>query len=759
MTTATSCSNQNKFRSMYLGALRRGAPLGIFYALLLFALFPLMYIITLATMRPMEDVFYPIHHLRGYAGIYNSVSMLSVPIICAIIPIVFGVTIFSYLHNKSSTDVFHALPMKRQTLFTANYLAGITLIWIPLIVSFLVVAIAGARSAAILEWLYSPARIFTELLGWLVVVTAVFTITAVIAVQAGNSFDTVMFSLAFCGMYPVILFFAKTAAENLLLGFTGRWSTGLMNDANLPALSPFTVMGYRLTVGAYSYEDMASVTASSNFAFYFRAIVIWAVITVALYFVANLLYARRKSELAGRTTASSALNCVVKYIVTFVFGIIFGLLLHSSFNSRTMFWVGAFIGGCIAFTVFEAIAARGFKTFPKAFVHMAISVGLTVGYVAVFLTGGLGYETRIPAADRIESVSINYNGRYGYRYLYDENGMIKYTTDEYYSSNTKDSVKLTSPEAIELVRKMHSNLVQTLRARDGINNNWYDQTNIRPQIAYHLKDGKTIKRLYTDCPADIANMLSGLEDLEEFKRQTNPAFLLKAGQLKGIDIMNRLGLGNAFENLTDEQQKQLLEALQNDTLNEQIKDILNQTYDAVGYIHLIADESKIKEMTEIPSNSTILITEQHTNTIAWLKSNSFYKAMEIDKSKLSKVGISTQNSKYMGMNSETIYFYANPVNQMMDGDEVFSNEYSDDTWFVVDDDRAVVEQLYELARNNGSITNNDYQLYFQYGDSKNALLLYLPENKMPQELANRYKNGMGDDLNTAGTIVPYTSKG
>ncbi len=304
---------------------------------------------------------------------------------------------------------------------------------------------------------------------------------------------------------------------------------------------------------------------------------------------------------------------------------------------------------------------------------------------------------------------------------------------------------------------MHAKLVNELKARDGIDNDndWYSETNIRPQIAYHLKDGKTVTRLYTECPTDTAIMLSGLEDLEEFKRKTNPSFLLKAGQLKGIDIMNRLGLGNAFENLTDEQQKQLLEALQKDTLEEQIKDILNQTYDAVGYIHLIADESKMNETMEIPSNSTILITEQHTNTIAWLKSNGYDKAMQIDKSKLSKVGISWKNSKYMGMNSGTIYFYANPVKQMMDGDEVFSN----DTWFVIDDNRAVVEQLYGLARNTRSISNNNYQLYFQYGDSKNALLLYLPEDKLPKELANRYKNGMGDDLNTAGTTVPYASKG
>jgi len=730
---------------MYLGALRRGAPLGIFYALLLFALFPLMYMITLMTMNPAKENFQASEYLYGYAGIYSGVSAFAVAMSCVVIPIVFGVTIFSYLHNKRATDVYHALPMKRQTLFTANYLAGLTLIWVPLIISFATVAIAGAGFASILTWVYSPARIFTELLGWLVVASAVFTITATIAVLAGNSFDTVMFSLAFGGMYPVILFFAKMVIDSLLLGFTGRWSIGLMNELNMPALSPFTVMIYRLTM-RIGNEGVSPLTFNTRFTVYTWATVAWAIITVALFFVANFLYARRKSELAGRTTSSSVLNSIVKYVITFVFGIIFGLLLSASFDSKMMFLVGAVIGGCIAYGAFEAIAARGFKTFPRAFIQMGISVGLTVAFVAVFLTGGLGYETRIPAAESVASVTINYNGRFGSRYLYSEDSMVK----DYPYNSAEDmgrNVVLTSPEAIEIVRKLHADTVKEQRGRDEKHFNWEESSNIYPNIIYKLKNGKSVMRSYSAITMETAQVLGRLEDLEEFKRQTNPAFLLEAGQLKGVEFMNRFATGNTFEALSEAQQKQLLDALQKDALSERVEDIVNESYDAVGYIRLVV-AGTFAEPTFVPTSSTILITEQYANTIAWLKSNGFYEKMEVDESKITRVGINRLNSKYMGYENDAVFIMMNPDAGMMDRYQVFDSEYAKEEWLAVDD-AETAKKLYKLGRNSGASDRNGYQLYFEYGDSENALCLFVPQSKLPKELADRYSTLIGDELTYA----------
>ena len=59
-------------------------------------------------------------------------------------PIIFGcilmlftllvsVFMFSYLHKKRSVDMFGALPVSRRTLFFSRYLAGLTILLVPLL--------------------------------------------------------------------------------------------------------------------------------------------------------------------------------------------------------------------------------------------------------------------------------------------------------------------------------------------------------------------------------------------------------------------------------------------------------------------------------------------------------------------------------------------------------------------------------------------------------------------------------------------------
>lgn len=48
--------------------------------------------------------------------------------------------IFSYLNNRRALDVFHALPVKRETQFTGNVLAGLFLLFVPYLAAILPVA-------------------------------------------------------------------------------------------------------------------------------------------------------------------------------------------------------------------------------------------------------------------------------------------------------------------------------------------------------------------------------------------------------------------------------------------------------------------------------------------------------------------------------------------------------------------------------------------------------------------------------------------
>lgn len=377
MTTATFFSKPH--RSMYLGALKRNMPLGIFYGVLMTALFPLMYIVTLLTTNYTIDSRWMHSELQrtlyGFGAVYTTASGIAMILICAVMPIVFGVVGFSYLHSRKSTDVYHALPIKRQSLFTANYLAGLTLLWIPIVTSFGVILIAGGLNAGALGSTYSVARILWTMCIWLVSVSTIYTITAAVAVLSGTSFDSVLYALALCGMYPILLMLAKSTMQDVLVGFSGNWATGLINETNMVSLSPFTLPIFHMASygGTYDYTNMVH---SEGYWFNLVAVFAWAAVTVALFFITNQLYAHRKSELAGCTRPSSFLSKIVQYALVFASGTLFGILLGQSFSSKLVYILGVLIGGGIAYAAYEAVVARGFKTFPKAFIHMAFLLGL-----------------------------------------------------------------------------------------------------------------------------------------------------------------------------------------------------------------------------------------------------------------------------------------------------------------------------------------------------------------------------------------------
>lgn len=740
MTTATFFSKPH--RSMYLGALKRNMPLGIFYGVLMTALFPLMYIVTLLTTNHTIDSRWMHSELQrtlyGFGAVYTTASGIAMILICAVMPIVFGVVGFSYLHSRKSTDVYHALPIKRQSLFTANYLAGLTLLWIPIITSFGVILIAGGLNAGALGSTYSVARILWTMCIWLVSVSTIYTITAAVAVLSGTSFDSVLYALALCGMYPILLMLAKSTMQDVLVGFSGNWATGLINETNMVSLSPFTLPIFHMASygGTYDYTNMVH---SEGYWFNLVAVFAWAAVTVALFFITNQLYAHRKSELAGCTRPSSFLSKIVQYALVFASGTLFGILLGQSFSSKLVYILGVLIGGGIAYAAYEAVVARGFKTFPKAFIHMGISVGLTLAFMCVFLTGGLGYETRVPQLTEIQSVIIDYNGRYDGREYYatEEEAISAYR--EVTGDTTKQSsydlvygVSLSSPQGIEIVRGFHEASIEEQRAlkytRDS---NLTDRSNFRANIIYTLKDGSRISRSYGESSNEKAKLLGALEDLDEFRQQTNPAFLLEAGELKNITLADRLGK-TTDASLTAMQQEGLITALRKDANNETLEDLTAETYPTVGYIELVGDVSKHPQGKLWPRDGAyILITEGYTSTIKWLQENNLYAATQVDKTKLATAMVyenSKGNNWFREFDSDNSFFTFTPSRHLWGNDRFKENE---DTLLV--DDAALVQQLFEKGKNYGSNTAG-YYVQFQVESMRESIRLYLAQEDVPPQL-------------------------
>ena len=67
--------------------------------------------------------------------------------------VVCGISGFAYLHSRKKTDFYHAIPVKRERLFTAVYLNGVLYTAVPYLISLLISSLMiQVKAGQIFPW-------------------------------------------------------------------------------------------------------------------------------------------------------------------------------------------------------------------------------------------------------------------------------------------------------------------------------------------------------------------------------------------------------------------------------------------------------------------------------------------------------------------------------------------------------------------------------------------------------------------------------
>ena len=194
---------------------------------------------------------------------------------------------------------------------------------------------------------------------------------------------------------------------------------------NLLNLSPMLLMPTRFALHSI-HDGYGNLLPKDSDPIFFQfqmfsdsnlAMVCWLFLSAALFVLTVRLYRRRSSEKAEITTTQGALPTFVKLAVTLCAGLVIGTIFSQATvfiqSENASFLIWAAIGGILTYVILEAVFNRGFKTVLRS---LPLGVGMTVftlAFSAIFMTGGLGYEKRVPNISDIESVEINYTGTYG----------------------------------------------------------------------------------------------------------------------------------------------------------------------------------------------------------------------------------------------------------------------------------------------------------------------------------------------------------
>lgn len=504
-STTSSKSTFQQFSTVFRWSLRKHLGISALYGLLLFLTLPIWLIFAISNKQIINPDFPEAFLIYFYYPLTLLFTLL------------FTSLLFGYLHKKRSMDLFHALPIGRNTLLLARYCAGLVLILVPLFLNYLITAMLFYPNV---QWNggMDYRRIFLEQATWFLMLTVLvsFTFCMFISVCCGTTVDSMVSIITINIMYPGLILLTSLVQMALLPGFS------LFSWQDLNLLTALCPAGCFIS-GLLPFMQQELVSWQYH--------LWWFAFLIVMFAAALLLNKRRKSEMAETSFAFPAPAVIIRAIASFVVGLGFGFLLSTATSGTlALFFVGMVVGSLTAHLILEAIYSRGFRKLAKSLPYYGGVLALLFAFTLVLSSGVFGLANKMPAAAEVESVTL-----YGYDLTYMNGDRYHYYDGSFSLADTSDTAtvrqylpELSSQEGIERVLRLHR-ICQENRVKSDPFKNPFGESIV---LEYHLKDGSTMRRSYPSFgDTNYWNTLQEISDSEEFIRSSNVIY-----HIQGSDI-------------------------------------------------------------------------------------------------------------------------------------------------------------------------------------------------------------------------------
>ncbi|NLB17775.1 MAG: hypothetical protein GX825_03340 [Syntrophomonadaceae bacterium] len=461
--------------------------LGAAYLLALLLIFPLKILMIYSQEMQRENIQNLLNQgtelTNRYLPLFQFDSALQL-ILFFTVPVLAGILLFRYLQSRDAADMIHSLPIRRETLYNTHLLAGIILLFVPIIVSALTswglvlgLGIDGVPFKAMIIWL-GVALLFNLLF---------FVFTAVVGVFTGLS--TVQGGLTY------ILLLLPTGDTILLLDNLNIWLFGF--PSGFYGQSHFFSPLVRLSE-IYSKQFLSATEVM----FYLLGI-------VAIYLLGRWFYPKRRIEMAGNAIAFEVLHPVFKYGVTFCSMLLVGSYFYSSQDSLSWTYFGYILGAFLGYYLSVILINKTWQVFNR---QVGRGFAAYVLIIAITLVGlnydVLGYEKRIPDLSEVETVYMDYSF---YQLTNDPEQQDDYPSDRY---RRKPKMIYMGPDNIGRIHQLHQAIITDRAAvkERGLTNKRY------VCLAYQLKDGNVVYRSYNIPQEQYATWFKPIYESQEYKR-------------------------------------------------------------------------------------------------------------------------------------------------------------------------------------------------------------------------------------------------
>lgn len=523
---------------------------------------------------------------------HECIWLILVTIVGAVICAVNG---FGYLFSKKKVDFFHSLPVKREKLFAVRYINGVLIYLVPylvmILVSFAIIAISGHFTNVVFTT--AMGGLLVHLLGYLTVYT------------------TCILCVTFVG--NIVVFFAVSG-----------WTFGIVAIALILYTNFETWFFYTYSYHSDSFtERIHSLRFLSPGYFYIDAIVeaSWSMLlqqlafTVVLVVITLLVYRVRPSDGAGKAIAFPILKPILRISVEILAGACIGMLFYmATDSSKGPGWMifGTILGVVLSHILIESIFYYDIRKCLSDKLSLAVCAAVSVGFVLVMRYDLFGYDTYLPKEKRLESVAIEVRGLDGYGYEI-------------------ENMKLTDIDAaypyLEMLVTDTEQFYNGLATMDERNNV------ISVDVAYHLKNGKTVCRSYRALGIH-EELFAPVFESEEYKSfHYSDIYTLSSKDLK--TAIARHAMNEQVMNLTTVEVEELLNVLRREisalTLKEKLDTFPVAELELITEYTTPARDYNGNMYTQYISNSyAVPIYASYTETLRFLKDRGFEATKEYE---------------------------------------------------------------------------------------------------------------------------------
>ena len=391
--------------------------------------------------------FWPSGYIGGWAtDIEYLFRALATPM-----TIVFGVlaamAVCSHLYTTRSCNFTAALPPKRTALFATHYLTGLLWLVVPvavmtLMASFLAIGCSLSGFASGLALVCMQTLFF-------------YSFAVLCGMLTGHLLALPVFYGIFNGLVGGLWYLLTLLFREFYFGYPGSLVA-------VPAWVEWFTPAWQL----FSYGSPDAGYGMSA---------VYAGVGIVFALAAWLLYVKRPMERAGDVVIWAGLRPVFRYGVALCSGLALGSLTRLVLGLdelglavSVMLWG---VAGCFVGQMFLSKSVRVLRYWKGA-------GAIACACAALFLVMKLdltGYETQVPEADEVVSVTIS--------------GLDSYPVDT--ASNFHD-IQTQDPQAISLITQLHQALVDQRNTFNG----YYDNST-RFDVTYTLADGTRLTRSYT----------------------------------------------------------------------------------------------------------------------------------------------------------------------------------------------------------------------------------------------------------------------